>query len=314
MRITVSTLLDERTSATGDDAAATYAGHNLVFIVGCSRSGTTWLQRLLASHPQVSTGQESFLFYKYVGPQLRAWREELRRASSGDPSAGRGGVGLSCYFREEEFAAVLRSYMLRLLEPMIGNLQPSELFVEKSPQHALFIPEIKQLLPDSRVIHIMRDPRDVAASLMAASRSWGSEWAPRRPHRAARMWTQHVRAVREDAKDLPASEYCELKYEELWAAPEATLKKVSDFLGLEWTGNTLQDAVTANRAEAVRSGGGTPLRVYGEVAKRIGSVVREPADFVRSGRPGGWKHDLSPWERLVVWFIARKTMREVGYS
>lgn len=41
-------------------------GENIVFIVGSPRSGTTWLQRLLATHPQIKTGQESRIF-EYVG-------------------------------------------------------------------------------------------------------------------------------------------------------------------------------------------------------------------------------------------------------
>ncbi|MBI3001835.1 MAG: sulfotransferase, partial [Deltaproteobacteria bacterium] len=41
-----------------------------MLIVGCPRSGTTWLQRLLASHPKIITGQESHVFDNYVGPQM----------------------------------------------------------------------------------------------------------------------------------------------------------------------------------------------------------------------------------------------------
>lgn len=69
-----------------------YGGHNVVFLVGSPRSGTTWVQRLLASHPQIQTGQESHLFAAYIGPQLRAWR------AGSDPLkwSGRGAVGLEC--------------------------------------------------------------------------------------------------------------------------------------------------------------------------------------------------------------------------
>jgi hypothetical protein len=54
-----------------------YQGHNLVFLIGCPRSGTTWLQRLLASHPQVRTVQETFLFPRYISPQLRGKYSEV---------------------------------------------------------------------------------------------------------------------------------------------------------------------------------------------------------------------------------------------
>src|ERR687886_1771642 len=108
--------------------AECYRGDSLVCIVGCPRSGTTWLQRLLAGHPSVRTGQESDVFDIYVGPQLRAWRRELDPASS-----GRGGVGLACYFDDDRFVRALRRYASELMEPMLGGLGPGEIFLEKTP-------------------------------------------------------------------------------------------------------------------------------------------------------------------------------------
>ena len=85
-----------------------YTGHNMVFIVGAPRSGTTWLQRLLATHPRIRTGQESKLFRWYIAPQLRMWAMETTRERNRETANGRGGTGLSCYFREEEFGSVLK--------------------------------------------------------------------------------------------------------------------------------------------------------------------------------------------------------------
>lgn len=110
-----------------------YAGENLIFIVGCPRSGTTWLQRLLASHPSVKTGQESHLFSDYVGRHLRTWNK--RSVSPEEPV--RGTVGMHCYLRDDGFKKQLRGYMLGLLEPMIGDLQPGEFFSRNAPAHAL---------------------------------------------------------------------------------------------------------------------------------------------------------------------------------
>src|SRR5258708_16130926 len=60
-----------------------YSGSDMVFVVGCPRSGTTWVQRLLATHPRIRTGQESDVFDQYIGPQLRAWEQELKPQASG---------------------------------------------------------------------------------------------------------------------------------------------------------------------------------------------------------------------------------------
>src|SRR5271166_3282632 len=49
----------------------------LVFLVGCARSGTTWLQLLLSQHPRVSTSQETNLFSVYMGPLWSSWQDEF---------------------------------------------------------------------------------------------------------------------------------------------------------------------------------------------------------------------------------------------
>jgi Sulfotransferase family len=290
-----------------------YNGHNLVFIVGCSRSGTTWLQRLLASHPKVRTGQESFLFQRYVAPQLRNWRRELERENDPKTATGRGGTGLSCYFQEEEFLAILKNYMFQLMSPMIQGLQPGELFLEKTPLHALFLSEIRELLPESRFIHIVRDPRDVVASLLAASRSWGVGWAPRRSTTAAKMWLNVVRAATEAAKDISPREFLEIRYEKLLASPERTLRDVAEFLGLQWDPEAIKNAIEDNKAEAVKVGGGTPIPVYGEVGMRMGSIARDPPAFIQNAKHGAWRKNLGLWDKFAVWYLARGPMQQMGY-
>jgi hypothetical protein len=54
-----------------------------VFLVGCPRSGTTWVQRLLACHPGIATGQESNLFEMYIGPQLRSCLDQAMQRPAG---------------------------------------------------------------------------------------------------------------------------------------------------------------------------------------------------------------------------------------
>ena len=222
---------------------------------------------------------------------------------------GRGGTGLSCYFSEDEFFAQLRQYLFSLLQPMIGTLQDGELFIEKTPSHALCIPEIKRLLPDSRIIHILRDPRDVVASLLAVSRSWGAAWAPHHAAEAAILWADHVRSVRSAARHLSGREFTEIKYEQLWKEPEGVIEQVARFLELEWSTEEIRTAIEINKPGAA----GTEIPVYGEVARRVGPFVREPDGFVRMARVGGWKSDLSLLQRVTVWRVCRRVMREVGY-
>jgi hypothetical protein len=263
------------------------------------------VQRLLASHPCIRTGQESDLFDMYVGPLLRTWQAELRVDSS-----GRGGVGLGCYFTDAEFRRDLKSYLVRLLQPMVGDLQPGELFVEKTPSHVMFVPEIVALLPRARFVHVVRDARDTVASLLSASRTWGRAWAPRRAARAARTWVTHVDAGRAAQRRLPA-QFVEVRYEALHANGDEVLRALVDWLAIGWTDADLRAALERNSPDAARAGRGTPIPLGGAYA---GGVVREPQGFIRQARAGTWRQDLSLADKLAVWRVARSTMARAGYA
>lgn len=286
-----------------------YTGKNMVFLVGCPRSGTTWLQKLLAAHPKVGTGEESHFFSLYIGPQLRAWNDQkTRHFHDGLGHA----AGPQAYFREEEFLAILKNYVSALLKPIVDRLQPDEWFLEKTPSHALYIPEIKQLLPDSRFIHLIRDCRDVVASLMTASRSWGASWAPSSAKLAAAMWVQHVEAVKIGARNLSSREFREIRYEELWSSPLETLKNLSEWLGIVWSEDAIKLAIDSNKADVMETAG-TPIPVYGEVRALTGDRAKLPRGFIGRARPDAWKSDLSMYEKYEVWRGTRKSMNAAGY-
>ena len=289
--------------------AEDYKGHNLIFIVGCPRSGTTWLQRLLASHPKVQSGEESHVFSMYVGPQLRVWKSQR---SSHLLEGQRHLVGPPAYLRDREFVSILRDYACRLLSPVLEKLDPDELFVEKTPSHALFMSEIRELLPEARFIHLVRDPRDVVASLLAAAKTWGADWAPKSATAAAEMWVEHIHAVQEAARSLSKDTFHEVNYEKLSRFPEETLKNISKFLDLNWNDEGIRAAIEANRAESMRDRG-TPIPVYGEIAMDTGSISQLPPDFIRRARPGEWRKDLSLRSKFRVWRIVWKRGFEASY-
>lgn len=284
------------------------SGANLVFLVGCPRSGTTWLQKLLASHPKMRSGAESHFFSLYVGPQMQAWKMQRDEAFRENGHA----AGPPAYFSEEEFLTVLKNYLSSLLHPMLARLESDEIFLEKTPSHALFISEIKELLPNSRFIHLLRDPRDVVVSLMAASEAWGRRWAPKNAEIAIAMWMQHVQAARAAARNLSGKEFYEVTYEHLWQAPLEVLTDLARFLGLSWDAPAIELAIQSNRAEVVEISG-TPIPVYGDVAARGGSVGRLPKGFVRKAKPGAGTSELSLYDKYRIWRATRSVMSEMGY-
>ena len=284
-----------------------YHGSNLIFIVGCQRSGTTWLQKLIASHPLVKTGAESNIFASYIGPELRSWNEQLQRIKD-----GKARTGLPSYFSEDKYIPLLREYTLKLLDPMLAPLNEDQRFLEKSPDHVFYLPEIVQELPECKIIHILRDGRDVVASLLSASQSWAQHWAPRDSRKAAKMWVNHVEAARKGSKLLTKNQFIEVRYEELLSSTSTVLRGVTDFLNLEWSDEDMGKAIEQNRAEIARKTGGTEIGVWGETAKVPDDVRKQPPK-IRKATAGSWKEDLTLRYKLRVWRVARSTMNEVGY-
>jgi len=285
-----------------------YKGHNLIFVIGAPRSGNTWLKRLLSCHPKITSGQESNIIDLHIGQQLRMWRKLLDYRISGRP------CGLVAFHTEKEFISILRQYMVDLLEPMIYSLNNGEYFVEQTPTHALWIPEIRELLPESKIIHIIRDPRDVVASLIAASKSWARHWAPKDAKSAANLWNKYILTVHHTSKIIPKKYFHELHYEDLSTQPETVLTKISQFLGIEWPYEDIRSALKENEISLAKKTGGTPIPVKGELSRFYGSVTIEPKGFIRKGRPGAWKEDLSDKEIFQIYSIAGKTMETLGYD
>jgi hypothetical protein len=154
------------------------------FVVGCPRSGTTIVQAMLARHPQVFTLPETAFFPSLLGglhyrlgdedPKPRRLRlarrlgltrrygrrifVELQHAllGMGQPIARAPWFQRHCV---EQFIAMLDG-----LAAQAGR----STWIEKTPHHLLYLPEIESYLPDARIIHVIRPGIDVLASITDA--------------------------------------------------------------------------------------------------------------------------------------------------
>jgi hypothetical protein len=154
------------------------------FIVGCPRSGTTFVQALLARHPAVYTLPETAFFERLyddlpwrwgdhrAGPRRRRWRQRLGLMRKGVRPAivpllhalgGERVVAGHVPFHADacavRFIALLDALALQADCP---------LWVEKTPNHLLYMPEIEACAPNARFIHVIRPGADVLASLADA--------------------------------------------------------------------------------------------------------------------------------------------------
>lgn len=270
-----------------------------LFIVGCPRSGTTWVQLLLARHPEVATAPETQIVAYYLSHFRRQWEHERRGAER-----QQGAAGLSRLLDEDGFRELCRLNVQHVLERIAATSPGASLVVEKSPLHAVHAEFIHGLLPDAYFLHVIRDPRDTVASLLAAGRSWGRDWAPRNPTDAARFWVRQVTGGRRVAR--LTDRYREVRYEALLADPVAELEEILAWLDLSGDRAFCEAAVAACDFDRLRRGAdGAKIPIPGE---------RSPAGFFRRGTAGAWRTELSRSELRVVERICGATLREIGYE
>lgn len=270
-----------------------------VFIVGCPRSGTTWLQLLLAQHPDVATAPETQIFSFYLDRFRRQWKEE----HEGQASEHQGGAGLSRLLNEDEFQELCRSVAASVLESIAARNPGASVLVEKSPRHALLADWIRDLFPEARFLQVIRDPRDVAASMFAAGATW-ARWAPRGAVQAGRLWRDHVVAARRARTD--GAMYREVRYEALRANPAKELGEVLAWLGLPATEADIGSFVEkCELSRLQRSADGDSMPLPGRTS---------PRGFFRRGRVGGWRDELDRAAIRVVEEVCGDLMHELGYE
>ncbi len=219
-----------------------------VFIVGCPRSGTTLLQRMLDSHPQLAVANDTHFIPRAIEdvparvdplltdeivervrryhrfPRLDLPDEVVRGAASGSRTY-------------HEFVSALYSGYARLHGKPLGG--------EKTPDYVRYLPVLHGLFPWAKIVHLIRDGRNVALSAL----EWAREdkgpgrfrlWQEDPIAVCALWWCWQVSTGRRDATALVSDRYCEVHYEDLVDRPEQVLRDLSEFLGLPFAGEMLK--------------------------------------------------------------------------
>lgn len=206
-----------------------------IFIVGAPRSGTTMLAAMIGSHSHYGVGPESQFFSK-LSPTA------IKRAVA-DPEWPKIAVGLIAELTLAEqrvidlFGAEIDEItefltgkpasakaMLEALTVPFAAKRAKPGWAEKTPNHLLNLPAIREYWPDARIIRIMRDPRDAAISTCRLPSFSGSFAAN------IYMW----RSWQDQAKDFfDGDENCyTIRYENLVENPEQELAALCEFLAI----------------------------------------------------------------------------------
>ncbi len=265
-----------------------------LFIIGSPRSGTTMLQILLASHPQVASTVEQTLFTHYLSPWLEAWKSEVHNIEE------RGWkLGLPILWQEEELTDFLREFLRRAYGKVLAGKPGATHILDKHPGYSHHLDTIKRFLPRARFIHVIRDGRDVASSMIAVHKKMG--FAPKQIQGAAAKWKRFVIAASEGARY--GNDYLEVRYEEFLNSRADGYARVLNFCGLPHEPGWIDEMLAANTFEKMKARGASPDP----------QTKLSPKRYHR-GVAGGWHSDLSAWERFEFDRIAGDLLRKLNYA
>ncbi len=272
---------------------------NKIFIIGVGRSGTSLLQSMLNAHPDVAFMPETHFFRNYISS--RKTKNKLEKA---------GFKSVLEYLNDDPNFAPIQSVLWEItetatdaeikLEDLQQNIwqlyldqKQKQIIGEKDPRNIDYIPEIHKYFSDSKVIHLIRDPRDVVLSRTKAA------WSSHRPYwmHALIYKAQISRGIKQAGKYFP-DKYYEMFYEDLINQPEAELRKLCAFLEIGYDKNMLDFKHSANE-----------LIKESEVSwkkETLGPLLQKNVDK--------WKKELTNQQLFVIETICRNELKRLNYS
>ncbi len=271
-----------------------------VFVLGSPRSGTTLLYDMLLSAGGFAVYLAESNVFNLLAPRFgdlssRANRERLLDAW----------LGSKLYRASGLEADAVRQRILRdcrnpgdFLRTIMGEIcesQGARRWAENSPEGMLYLPLIKQQIPDALVVHIIRDGRDVANSLGQLQYVRPFPWEQRYSVIGCGLyWEWIVQLGRRFGQTL-GGDYMEVHFEDLLAHPQEALDKIGRFIEQPLDYETIQRVA------------------YGSVSKPNTSFRAEYSK-THFNPVGRWKTSFSPQELDRFERFVGGTLQELGYA
>jgi Sulfotransferase family len=271
-----------------------------VFVVGCHRSGTNLLYDMLLSAGGFAIYRGYLPIHKIFIPRFGHPSNLANRKKIVDTFMRSKG-----FARAELNAQDLRDKLLaggqtggdliRIIMDDIAHQQGVRRWAVYDPDDALHIPRIKADLPNALFVHIVRDGRDIALSLMKMGEFRPFPWSrkPRTLLETALYWQWVVRKGRGHGSRFPA-DYIEIHYEELVTQPRSVLATLGQFLEHELNYDRVQEAA------------------LGRVRESNSSFLNDPSD-TRNHPVNRWKQKLAPEAVSDLEALIGPTLEEFGY-
>lgn len=263
------------------------------------------LRLMLDAHPELAIPPET-----YFGPVIAAFdREGTERAVE---AILRSQLWPDCGLPAEEFtrrvddrSPASAGELLRVFYELYAEQRGKRRWGDKTPHYVESMSTVREMFPEARFVHIVRDGRDVMLSLTPL---W---FGPGSLATAAEFWSQTLISAQVQARTLPF--YMEVRYEDLVCDPAASLRQICEFLDLDWSPSMLEyhrhagQRIAEESAERHRNG----RAISPGERMAIHKYVDQPP---RQDRVERWRAEMSAADLRTFEGIAGETLDAFGYE
>ena len=254
----------------------------LIWMFGSPRTGSTWLSRMMAE-----LGNQERWHEPYVGLLFGSFVYERLQNSKL--------LGSASFIMGEPHKKVwlnsIKDFVLEGARARYPNLREHQYLVVKEPNGSVGAPLLLEATPESRLVFLIRDPRDVVASRLDAFRkdSWSAQDRDLDSTDQLNAFTKELAEDYFNVVSQVQGAYGEhpgpktlLRYEDLRADTVGTLKRMYEGLGIGVDEGSLQAAVAKHAWD------------------RVPEDEKGAGKFYRKAKPGSWEEDLSPEQVRII--------------
>ena len=224
------------------------ATHSPVFVVGSYRSGTSIFCWCLGQHPDIVNLPETNWLARLGLDVDNLYR--LATINGQFSHLGQTGTSRDEFYRMfgEGVDLLIKAVNPVLIEQTERKVKgemhrrrlpddPKHRWADATPENSHYIYPLSKLFPGARFIHLLRNPHDVARSLMRFSRTGARDYDH---DEAYRTWTRLTRAAWLGERALGRARMLQVRYEDFTGRPEQAFRRVLAFLGEPYAADCLK--------------------------------------------------------------------------